>query len=107
MYRALDPGALKYREPTIGKVHCLFDLVELVVQQFMSEVPGRAVHGPRFAGLFVETDDEPLAFLPQIAFASRIDDMRDLLVPRRNFRHVLRHEILVGHRQKRQVNSRH
>ena len=52
----LDPGGLQYWKTLVGKSNRVADLVEGVRQQFVPEIPGRAVNRPRPARLFLKTD---------------------------------------------------
>ena len=76
----------------------------------MTEIPRRAVHRPRLAGLFVKADAKAPAFLAQVAFAARVHHMGEFAARFQDVHDlgdVIGDKILVGHRQKRQVNPRH
>ena len=76
----------------------------------MAEIPRRAVHRPRLTGFFIEADAQATAFLPQIAFAAGVHHMREFAARFQDvhdFGDVIGDQILVRHRQQRQVNPGH
>ena len=106
----LDAHTFQIGKAFVGKTDAVFDLVEIVLQQFLTKVPGRAAYGPRPTGLFVESDAQAFAFLAQIAFAGRVHHMRMLTAIGHHFddhRHFFGDDILVLHRVQREIDARH
>ena len=72
----------------------------------MGEIERRAVFRPEFHVLFIGTDQQPLAFLPQIIFAISIGDRGQAPIHLIDLVNGLGHEILVFGRLQRQFDSR-
>ena len=107
---AFHARLLQRGEAGIGEGDAVLDLVQLIGQQFVAEIPGRAIDGPRLTRFFVKADAEAAPFLAQIAFAAGVHDMREFLAgfqDLHDLRHVIGDKVLVRHRQKRQVDARH
>ena len=112
--RAVDhrfnTGRFKCRETLIRKGDAVFDLVKVIGQKLMAEVPGRAIDGPRTAGLFIKSDAKAAAFLAQVALACGIHHMGMLAAcvnHSRNLSHIFGHDILMLHWEEWEINARH
>ncbi len=107
MDHGFHPRRLQHRESLVGKGDAVLDLVEIIRQQFVAEIPGRTVHGPGTAGLLVEPDAQPASLLPQVTLACGVHDMRVLFGAVADFRDLVGDDVLVLHRVERQVAAGH
>ncbi len=104
---ALDAGALEHGEAVVGHFDAVGDLVEVVGQQLVAEIPGRSAERPGLAGLLVEADAEAAALLAEVGFSGAIKDMGEFGFAFVDLGDVVGHEILVGHRQEWQIDAGH
>jgi hypothetical protein len=91
----------------VGDLEGLGDAVQIVRQQFLFEVPGRAVDGPRVAGLLVDADHQAAALLAQVALAARVHDVGQFLVALVDLGDVVGHQVLVLHGVERMIDPDH
>ena len=102
MDNGFHPRRFKRWEPFIRKGDTVFDFVKVIGQELMAKVPGRAIHCPRTAGLFIKPDAKAAAFLAQIALSSGVHHMGMLAAcidNGSNLRHIFGDDILMFHRQ--------
>ena len=107
MDHIFDACPFQHRESFVSKFNAVGDLVKVIGQQFQPEIPACAIHSPRAAGLFVKPDAQPAPFLPQIAFACGVHDMRVFAAQFINFGNILGHKILMFHRMQREIDAGH
>ena len=80
--------------------------LEVRRQQFVVAVlPGRAGDRPRRARRLVDPQQDPLALLAHVELSVEIDDAGDLPVEPGEFRQVLGDQVVVLHRDQRQVDA--
>ena len=107
MNNRFDARRFQDRKTFVSKFNAFVDFVKIIGQEFMPEIPRRAVNRPGFTGLFIKTDAQSAAFLSQIAFAGRVHDMGMFMIAVVNFGNIIRDDILMFHRMQGQVNTRH
>ena len=87
------------------------DALEIVWQQLEHEVPRSVFCSPWTVVLFVRSEQDALAFLACVNFASEVDHVWQLfakgLVVIDDFIHWLGHQVVVFHCQHWQFNSNH
>ena len=107
----LDAGLLEGREMLEPDFQRGRDTVEVRLQQFVAEIPGRADRRPGPARLLIGPHQHAAAFLAQVDFALEVHDMQHLAarlaVVCLHFRHVVGDEIHVLHCQDRQFEADH
>ena len=107
---ALNTRTFQHGNAAIGKVHRIFDLVELLVQQLVAKVPRCAVNRPRLARLFIKPDAHASTFLAQVELTTRIHHMGEFAASFQNVHDlgdIVGDDILVRHGQQRQINACH
>ncbi len=97
----------KHREALVGKFNGVADLVEVVGQQFVAEIPRCAIHRPGLAALFIKTNTKSAALLTQITLSTRVHHVGMLHRAFINLWDVVRYNILMLHRMQRQVDPCH
>ena len=101
----LDASLRQHREAAVGEFNGIADPVELVVEQLVAEIQGRAVDRPGVAVLLVKTDAQPAPFLPQITLALRVHDVRQFFTALEDLRQLLGDQVLVLHGVQRQIEA--
>ena len=81
------------------------------MQQILPEIPRRRLRRPRRRRLLVGAEQQPAAFLPGVDLAGEVDGVDDLLAGRAvdlgDLRHVLGQDVVVLHREHRQLEPDH
>ena len=101
------PRFLKNREALVGKLDRVTDLIEIIRQKFMTEVPRGPVNRPGLTPLLIKTDTKPATLLTQITLTTRVHHVGMLDGALVNVRNVVRYNILMLHRMQRQVDACH
>ena len=105
---APDAGAPERREMLEADLEARRDALEVVLEQLVPELPGRLPLRPWHAGALVGADQHAAAaLLAHVDFAVEVDDVQHLLFGDRNLGHVLGDQVLVLHREHRQLEPRH
>ena len=99
----LDAGARDRREVREGDLEAGRDAVEVRRQQLVAEVGRRGARRPGPAGLLIGAEHEALAFLSGIDLALEVDRVGQLLGPRDHLGQVLGHQVVMLHREHRQL----
>ena len=73
----------------------------------MAKIPAGAVHGPGIAVLLVESDDQPVPFLAQVAFPFRVHHVGQFAAMIHNLLDGVGGQVLVLHGMERQVHPGH
>ena len=107
MDHGFDARTFQHREPIVGKGDRVLDLVKIIRQQFVPEIPRRAINGPWAAGLLIKPNAQAPAFLAQIAFACGVHHMGVLGVTLINFGDFIGDEVLMLHRVEGQGKACH
>ena len=105
---APDAGAPERREMLEADLEARRDALEVVLEQLVPEFPGRLPLRPRHAGALVGADQHAAAaLLAHVDLAVEVDDMQHLLFGGCNLGHVLGDQVLVLHREHRQLEPGH
>ncbi len=103
----LDASCFEHRKALVRERDTVFDLVVIIRQKLMAEVPRRAIDSPRSTRLFIKADTQTTPFLAQIALARRVHHMRVLATHLVDFRNIIGDNILMLHRVQWQINPSH
>ena len=101
----LDPRGGEHRDAYEGPLDVRRDALEVIGQELLPEIEGRALHGPETCVLLVGAAEEALALLPQVVFAVSVGDGRQLPIECCDLWDRLRDEILVLQSHQRQVEA--
>ena len=103
----LDADAVQTGKPFEPERQFLADPVDVFRDQVHAVIPGRTVHVPVNRLGLVHAKQQPVAFLPRIGVALRVDHDRHLALEGRERIPFLGDEVMVFHRRDRQVDADH